>query len=159
MDLTTITAAIGSVKTLKELLQAATSLRIDTESLGRINSALNEVASIQEKLFEAREQLFNIQKENDDLRQQIKTHDDWKGRLNAFVLNKTVGGAVVYESRDDKPKHYVCPQCVEKHQIQILQDLNVMSGAYECPGCQNKYAVKERKEFKTEPFRRPPRGF
>ena len=145
MDMTTIAAALASAKAVKELLQAATGLKIDTEILVRINKALNEVSAIQEKLFEAREQLFNLQKENDDLRQQIKVHGDWKQRLGQFALTKTVGGAVVYESSDDKPKHYVCPQCIEKQQVQILQDLNVASGIFECPGCKNKYPIKERR--------------
>jgi hypothetical protein len=144
MDFTTIAAAMASAKALKELLQAATSLKIDNETLVRINQALNEVSEIQEKLFEAREQLFSLQKANDDLRQQIRAHDDWKERLGQFALTKTVGGAVVYESRIDKPKHYVCPQCTEKQQVQILQDLNVAGGAFQCPGCKTLYPINER---------------
>ena len=150
MDLTTIAAAITSAKALKELLQAATSLKLDNETLVRMNNALNEISAIQEKLFEARDQLFNLQRENDELRQQIKAHDDWKTRLDEFVLNKTVGGAVVFESRSENPKYYVCPQCIEKQQIQILQDLNVASGTFECPGCKTKYPIKERRKIEIK---------
>jgi hypothetical protein len=147
MDMTTITAALTSVRAIKELLQAATRLKIDNETIVQINNALNEVAAMQEQLFEAREQLFNLQKENDELRQQIKAHDDWTTRLDAFLLNKTIGGAVVYESRTNKPKHYACPHCIERQQIQILQDLNLMSGDFKCPGCKNTYPIDEKQKI------------
>ena len=148
--MTTIATTLASAKAVKELLQTATGLKIDTEILVRINKALKEVSAIQEKLFEATEQLFSLQQENDELRQQIKGHDDWKARLDEFFINKTVGGAVVYESRSDKPKHYACPHCAEKHQIQILQDLNVMTGNFECPSCKSKYAIKQRKKIEIK---------
>ena len=156
--MTTISAALTSVKALKELLQAATSLKIDNDTLVRINDALKEVSEIQDKLFEAREQLFNLQKGNDELRQQIKGHDDWKVRFDGFVLSNTLGGAVVYESRSDNPKHYACPQCIEKKQIQILQDLGGISGVFECPACKTKYQVKERQKITIE-GRRPKSQF
>ena len=69
MDMSIIATAMTNAKALKELLQAAAGLKIDNQILGRINDALNEVSAIQEKLFEAREQLFDLQKENNELRQ------------------------------------------------------------------------------------------
>lgn len=82
MDMAIISGAIATAKALRELLQAATNLKIDTEALGRINAALNEVSSIQEKLFETREQLFELQKENDELRRQIQSNEDWETQKN-----------------------------------------------------------------------------
>jgi predicted RNA-binding Zn-ribbon protein involved in translation (DUF1610 family) len=137
MDMSTIAAALTSIKAAKELLQAATGLKIDNDTRVQINKALNEVSEIQEKLFDAREQLYNLQQENDTLRQQLKASDDWHSRLEKYELIQTSGGAVIYKSRNNTPMHFVCPNCIEKKAMQILQD--VQDGEYRCPGCQNSY--------------------
>jgi hypothetical protein len=145
MDMTTIAAAFGSVKALKELLQAFANLKIDAATLSKVHEALKAVNDLQEKLFEAREQLFDLQKENDELRQQIRSNDDWKTRENQYRLVKTVGGATVWESIDQPTKHFVCVSCFAKKTVIVLQTVN--NSYYTCPSCGADYLIG-----RTEPL-------
>ena len=53
---------------------------------------------------------------------------------------ETPGGAVVY-GFDGSPKHYACPSCINKKELQILQDDKTYTGEFTCPGCNKSFPV------------------
>jgi len=141
-DMTTIAAAMTSVKATKELLKAVVGLQIDSATMVKINDALHQVDAITEKLFDARDQLFELQKQNDELHQQIKTHDEFAARKAQYKLCKTIGGANVYESIGTEPPHFICPSCLDsRKEFFPLQDLKNIAGTHQCPRCQYYYPV------------------
>jgi hypothetical protein len=142
MDMTVISGAMAAAKALRDVLQAAASLKIDNETLARINAALGEVSAIQEKLFEAREQLFTLQKENEELRQQLRANDEWEKQKNHYRLVNMPGGATVWESKDGNPKHFACVSCFAKRAIVILQT-SEGTGYYICPTCKVGYQLTQ----------------
>lgn len=144
MDLTTITAAYNGLKTAKDLLSAYTKIKTETKSLEKINEAVKNVAEAQDALFHLRDENFKLQEENNHLKQQLNEKEDWQKRLADYELVTTIGGAVVYKSKQGT-SHYICPSCLEKKAIQILQDRRVMSGDYGCPACKAQYPINPMK--------------
>ena len=142
MDMSAISGAISSAKVLKDVLQALATLKVEKATLARINEALNQVHSVQEALFDSREELFKLQKDNDDLRRKLKEHDDWETSKAKYQILQTLGGAIVYASKTESPNHFARPRCMSKREIQILQDIHVNSGGFERPNCKEIYSVK-----------------
>ena len=67
--------------------------------------------------------------------------EEWKKKIDKYVLVKTQGGAIVFKSKEEVD-HYICPSCVErKKEIQILQVLRGRTGEYICPGCDKRFPV------------------
>jgi len=143
MDVTTITAAYNGLKMAKDVFTGFADLKIKTESLEKINDAVKKVGEAQDALFQLREELFRLQEENNKLKKITNENDEWKKRLENYELVETPGGAVVYKSKKGT-NHFICPSCLEKKEIHILQDRRVKSGDYDCPGCGKSFPVKPR---------------
>jgi hypothetical protein len=136
MDMASISAAIGSARALTDILKAAASVAIDTKALSRINEAQTQVSNLLGALLETQGDLFKLQSENQELRRQIQTQEDWEKKKASYQLQETAGGAFVYVSISDSPKHYLCPRCFEKREIQLLQRAG---SGLECPNCNKFY--------------------
>jgi hypothetical protein len=143
MDYVTIQSAITSAKTLATILQGLAKLKLDNETLARINDGLQQVADVQQQLFSTNEELFKLQQERDSLRQQIKNFEKWDAIKDNYELVEGEGGAHVFASKSSSPRHYACPACHNKREIQILQGPKGMSGRYECPSCKTDYPINK----------------
>ncbi len=148
MDVGSITAGYTSLKFIKDSLEVMLSYKIDIESQSRINAALKEVGTIQDTLFHTREELFRLQTENEQLRQELKAKEGWENQKSQYQLEDTAGGATVY-AFTGTPKHYACPSCFTKATIQILQDRRVIGGIFDCPSCRTPYKVNPYNEPET----------
>ena len=146
MDIAAIGAAYSGLKFAKDALQMALGYKIEVETRTQISAALEKLGLAQDSLFELREELMRLQGENDRLRVELKARGDWEAQKARYQLEETSGGAVVYAS-PGPPKHYACPSCLAKSEIQILQDRRVMGGVFDCPSCKTVYPVKPRKEM------------
>jgi predicted nuclease with TOPRIM domain len=142
MDLTTIKLAYDSLKVAKDIFSAFNELKNEADAIGKINEAVRKVGEAQDTLFELRDELFRLQEENNNLKQIIASGDKWEMQLSKYKLVETEGGAVVYRSIKE-PIHYICPSCVTKQEIHPLQDRRVISGVFDCPGCNKKFPVKK----------------
>ena len=145
MDIVSINAAIASGKALKDIIQGLIGLKVDNEVLYRITQAQAQVSHLLGAPLETQGDLFKLQNENQNLRRQIETQEDWEKRKADYQLEQTAGGATVCASASDSPKHYTCPRCMVKREIQILQDLRGVSGEFECPGCKTRYPINPSK--------------
>ena len=136
-----IKAALDSLKMGKEIGQGLLALKIDLEVREKIFVWLARLADVQETLLK-------VQSENEDLRKRLKDKEDFEQKLSGYKFEKTPGGAFVYISL--KPSvHYVCPSCVNKKEIQILQDLRIVTGEFRCPGCNYNFPIER---YKDETF-------
>jgi len=151
MDLSMLSAAYTGAKFAKEALAAVLQYKIEEKAKEKINEVLEKLGPIQDTLFELREELFRLQDENRALKENIKSFNDWNSRLSRYKLVETEGGAVVYSSLEP-PSHYVCPSCIEKKEIHILQDCRVYSGTFQCPGCDKTFPIKKEKSDPAPPL-------
>jgi hypothetical protein len=145
-------ATYTSIKALSEVLLGLTKLNLGTEVSLRIFDALRQASDVQQQLFEAQSGLFTLQSENESLRRQIKTYDDWELTKREYSLIQTARGARVYQSLNSAPMHHACPACFSKKVIQILQDVpGDTFDRSQCPGCNQYYAINpERPVRKAE---------
>jgi len=93
-----------------------------------------------------------LRQENAQLRQQLKTTEDWENRTTQYQRAQTAGGAVVYVFTGT-PKHYACPSCFSTHALQFLQEKHAASGAFDCPGCRASYPINPA-AIPTKPVRK-----
>ena len=134
MDISTLTAAVTSLKTVREAFSYLLSTKIETEAKAKVIEAMNSLGNAQDQLFHLREEIFRLQEENKQLKETISETTDWSEKQNNYDLVKTEGGAVVYKSISGT-EHYACPRCMERKEIQILQDDRSYYGEFNCPGC------------------------
>ncbi len=141
MDIQTVSVAFSGLKFAKEAVTALLQLKIDADSRERVNEAIIKVGQAQDTLFELREQLFNYQTQVQDLKQQINALESWELKFSQYKLVSTNGGGTVYEFIGN-PKHYICPSCINKKEIHILQYDNNWAGTYTCTGCSSAFLVR-----------------
>jgi predicted RNA-binding Zn-ribbon protein involved in translation (DUF1610 family) len=147
MDIAAISAAYNGLKVAKDIFSGFSSLKIETESLERINEAVKKVGEAQDAIFMLREELFRLQEENNFLKNKSEERDNWSKKLDQYQLVTTSGGAVVYQSKNE-PVHFVCPSCTQSKEIHILQDVRVMAGNFECKNCKSTYPIKPAEKMK-----------
>ena len=141
MDIATFSAAYEGLRPAKNAITGLADLKIEAESLSKINDAVKKVGEAQDTLFTLREELFRLQEEKNRLKQALSQQDEWNKRVTNYELVETAGEAVVLKSKSGTP-HFACPSCVEKKEIHILQDRKVWAGTFDCPGCGKSFPVK-----------------
>jgi hypothetical protein len=146
MDIASITSAYSGLKIAKDIFIGFADLKIEADSIGKINEAVKKVGDAQDALFQLREELFRLQEENNVLKNTIGEFNSWEDKLTEYELVKTIGEAIVYKFKAE-PEHYICPSCVSKKSIQILQDNKSMGGTFSCTSCKGSYPIKQEEEF------------
>jgi predicted RNA-binding Zn-ribbon protein involved in translation (DUF1610 family) len=145
MDIGSITAAYNGLKVGKEILTSLLEAKIESEAKAKVNEALSRLGTVQDTLFELREESFRLQSENEALRKQLTQYENWEKQFTQYALQKTPGGGIVYAFKG-QPEHFACPSCINKREIQILQDNRTMSGKFRCPGCENEFPVNPKRD-------------
>lgn len=137
-----ISGAYTAIKATKELISAVLGVKIDEAAREKIHAAFDQLGTVQDTLFYLREELSRLQTENHELREKMRAAAGWDAKIAEYKLEQTAGGAVVHRSLNE-PKHYICPSCVNKKEIQILQGRKgSMSGDLTCPGCNKRFPVE-----------------
>jgi predicted RNA-binding Zn-ribbon protein involved in translation (DUF1610 family) len=121
--------------------------KVEADSIGKINDAVKKVGDAQDTLFQLREELFKLQEENNNLKTKISEFDAWDSKLSEYELVKTSGSAVVYRFKSEH-EHFICPNCVSKKSIQILQNNRTMSSKYRCISCEGEYPIEPSEKSK-----------
>jgi predicted RNA-binding Zn-ribbon protein involved in translation (DUF1610 family) len=140
MDITTITAAYEGLKAVKEILKSIYNVKVEADAKEKIEEVMSKLGEAQDALFSMREELFRLQSDNDSLKKKIEEAESWDTKLSQYELTKTSGGAVVYKFIGE-PEHFICPSCVSKKNIEILQDNRTYSGKYRCVGCGAEFPI------------------
>lgn len=144
-----IAAAYTSVKFIKEMLSAFLNAKIELAAQEKINEALEKLGTVQDTLFYLREELNELQTENYELKEKLKAAEDWGAKAARYELKETEGGAIVYWFKGE-PGHYICPNCVNKKEVQILQGRKgSMSGDLKCPGCNKEFPVERERHLNS----------
>jgi hypothetical protein len=154
MDMAAVSGAYTGLKFAKDVLQGVLKAKIALETHTQVSAALDKLGEAQDTLFEMRDELARIQQVNEDLRRQLKAHDDWEAAFAQYRLVTTAGGATVFEHAD-VPRRYACPSCSNDQKLQVLQDRRVMSGVWDCPRCKVMYPIDPRSAAAARAARSP----
>lgn len=139
MDVSAITAAAKGLKYSYDVLSAIKGGEAKLANQNEVLDALKKMHDSLEMLYELREELFRLQAENFDLRRKVDEGEDWKKTLAHMQLVTTAGGGQVYVSDEGGDPHLVCPACVNKRELQVLQFNSHVFGTSHCPGCKAEY--------------------
>lgn len=145
MDIATITAAYEGLKVGKSILKALYESKVEADAKEKIDEVMSKLGEAEDTLFSMREELFRLQSDNESLKKEIAETDSWNNKLSQYELTKTAGGAVVYKFIGT-PEHFICPSCVSKKTIEILQDNRTISGKYRCVGCNAEFPINPRRD-------------
>ena len=148
MDITTITSAYEGLKVGKSILKSVYDSKVEADAKEKIDAVMSKLGEAQDTLFSMREEMFSLRSDNEALKKKITEFESWDNKLSQYELNKTTGGAVVYKFIGE-PEHYICPSCVSKKHIEILQDNRTYSGKYRCVGCGAEFLINPKRNRPT----------
>jgi hypothetical protein len=140
LDIAALTGVFTGLNYARNLLQGLLKAKVALETHEQIDEALEKLGQAQATMFEMRDELFQLQQANEDLRRQLKARDDWNAEFAEYRRATAPGGASVFEYTGTPP-HYACPVCINERKIQPLQDCR-SGGLYACPSCKATYPVK-----------------
>ena len=132
--------AFEAVRSAKKGLEKYVDLKAEIQSQEAVTGALERLGAALDSLFDLREALSDLQDDNAQLKDRLRSYETWDQRASEYALTRTRGGAVVYRS-DGPPEHFACPSCYERREIQVLQESTGFASA-SCPGCRAKFMVK-----------------
>jgi hypothetical protein len=107
---------------------------------GATLEAQERIAELREAVLNGKDEVLRLREDNQQLRQKLQEQEGWDKRAAQYQLVKAIGGAMVYRFSGN-PEHYACPACMEAKRVNVLQDKQVLTGAYQCPGCKADYRV------------------
>ena len=136
-----VTAVFGAIKAAVSGLKGLKDLGLSAKHAEAVDAAMDVMREAEDRLNAVHGELLELREENNSLRRTIADHDNWQEKLDQHELVQTVGGAQVFQNGDPPNHYYACPACVENQQIQILQNMRVISGRWQCPSCNFNYPV------------------
>lgn len=112
VELTTISAAIGSVKTLYEIGSSLLKADKDYEIKSKSVELMTAIADIQGKLIAAQQNMAEIQEELRLAKDELNR----KAEFDRYEMFEPFPGTKIYKLKADKktesePTHYICPNC------------------------------------------------
>lgn len=134
MDITTISASIGSLKTLVSIAQSLIGMDKDAAVNAKAAEMLAAVTDVQSKLLETQQSMFLMQEELRVAKEDLAK----KAEFNRYELVEPFPGTRVFrlkpaERQDSEPIHYICPNCKD-----VLGKLSVLQEGEYYANCKNK---------------------
>lgn len=127
VEIKSIMAAYGLITSgLKDTVALADAVK---DAINRPNPDLialkQEISSLGERLFEAKEAQMAVQYELIDLQQKLTKQDRFQTEAARYTLTQTDMGGRVYalksSDKSGEPPHEICAGCFEKAEKSILQ--------------------------------------
>ncbi|MDO9370027.1 MAG: hypothetical protein Q7T68_15785 [Sphingopyxis sp.] len=147
-----ISAGIGSLKALKDVVQGLNAANVQAQ--------INEVKiSLQEGILQAYEALLAAQERETasltrmrDLEQEIVGLKDWSAERKRYQLVDAYRGAFTYMPKrgmeNGQPAHWLCTNCFEQGRKSFLQNKGLTRGTtevvYGCDNCKGSLTVSAR---------------
>lgn len=130
MDITTISSAYTSLKTIKEIGSSLLDAKIDAEAKARVAEVIEKLGRVQEALFFIREELIRVQDENQVLKRQIADLEKKLEQRGNVTYEKPSYWIIEGEKRDGP----FCQRCydVDNNLVRLQGGKNDMWRCYEC---------------------------
>ncbi|SNB46261.1 hypothetical protein [Geobacter sp. DSM 9736] len=134
-------AAVQSVKALKEVLTAAHELKDSTALIAAVNEVHGKLVIAYENVINSQEQRLSAQQKISELEKEITEIMNWKQETERYALAEIGKGVFAFVVKTDRqngePSHKLCTACFEKRQKGYL-NLSCKDGRgtfYKCNVC------------------------
>lgn len=134
-------AAVQSVKVLKEVLTAAHELKDSTALIAAVNEVHGKLVIAYENVINSQEQRLAAQQRITELEKEIAEIMNWKQEAERYALTEIGTGVFAFVVKPDRqngdPAHKLCTACFEKRQKGYL-NLSNKDGSgtyYKCNVC------------------------
>jgi hypothetical protein len=156
MDFSSISVAVSSLKTAKEIGQAALAFRDFNQTAGAITQINEQLLKAQDGLFAHNSQLMELQQKYFEATEELRKLKEAlaeRGRYSLFQLSQ---GVIVYrvnvtpqdsgatDPSAAQPMHYLCQPCFDKGIKSVLQKQSSFGiQTIDCSVCGTKFRTGE----------------
>ncbi len=143
MDMTTVTAAMGSIKASMDITQALV-------GLSNAQAIQAKVLELQRAMLEAQKAMFAVNEERStliasirQLEEEAATQKAWNRERERYALAEISPGLFAYSLKSEEaagePQHHLCATCYQAGKKNILQGVRLQTYAgwetLHCHGC------------------------
>lgn len=124
MDMTSLAAALESLKIVAGVARATAGAAVDHQMKDKLIEIQQGILDVQAKLADATEERLDLLHQVAELRHKVREFESTKAALDAYELCKLEDGQYLYRARADAGhavEHYACPSCFEAGKISVLQ--------------------------------------
>jgi hypothetical protein len=138
-----ITAALSSVKTISDIATFLLKAKVGSDVAQKAIELQTTIISLQASMMSAQAQNQGLLEENNRLKQQLASLENWEAEATKYKLVQLVTDSFVYALNDDQsatqPYHWLCAHCFQNKQKSILQrsGKQLAKWLYTCPACKN----------------------
>lgn len=163
MDITSLAAALESLKIVAGVARATSAAAVDHQIKGRLIEIQQGILDVQAQLGDATEERLRLLGQVSELRQQLRDIENAKAALESYELNEVSPGLLLFKSRKDAGHtvdHFACPQCHNAGRVSVLQRTQAGSQRvrYDCAAPSCKFAMYVGPADPQQPIRYTNRG-
>ena len=162
MDMGSIAALVGSLKTAGEITKAAVDMRDGQMLQAKVIELQTVILTAQSNALTAQQDQFALLDRVRSLETEIAGLKAWDAEKQNYVLSEVAPGAFAYalkpDSKVSEPPHWLCVNCYNHSQKSLLQDagriIDASKNRYQCPECKAgvlvPYSVSPSELLRTE---------
>jgi len=145
--LSEISSLVASSKAAYDIAKGISSLKTDVERNERLSETLDILISVKTNALTVLAICEKLQKEKDDLTQQIINLEKWSETESQYELKDIAPGIFVYSYKhindSIKPMHWLCTKCYQERKAHIIQlDYEFpVYRRYICPNCKTTFTI------------------
>ncbi len=141
MDMGSIAAALGGLKTAGEIAKTLLQMKSDAERQGKVIELQSVILAAQSSAIAAQSDQFTMLEQVRATKEELAKVKAWEAQKQRYKLITPFQGCVVYAlqrsmSNGEAP-HYICTNCYEDGKRSILQNAHPKEGwtVFACPLC------------------------
>lgn len=125
VDISSITAAVSSLKMAGDMVKGLINLRTADEVQSKARELNQQIIDAQQQVFVAHAAQVELLGRVGELEGQVQRMKDWEAQKARYDLAAPFAGCMVYALKKDlsngQPPHYLCVTCFERGEKSILQ--------------------------------------
>lgn len=143
VDMGSIAAALGGLKTAGEIAKALLQLKSDAERQAKVIELQSVILGAQSSAISAQSDQFAMLEQVRALKEEIGRMKVWETEKQRYQLVTPSDGSTVYALKkavsNGEPPHYICASCYQEGKRSILQNFQPKGGGtvFACPVCKS----------------------
>src|SRR6266481_191250 len=164
MDMGSIAAALGGLKTAGEIAKALLQLKSDVERQGKVIELQSVILAAQTSAIAAQSDQYSMLEEVRALKEEVARVKAWETTKERYELAEVAPQILVYvlkpNSQPPEPPHWICTKCYEDQKRSIIQVKSKGSSTiwYICFECKSEFHITTPGGGTPQVVRRGPRG-